>query len=308
MSQHLTIGSRGSALALTQSQTVRDLLLGAHPNLQVRIEVIRTTGDATSGSLRDLGGAGLFTKEIETSLLNRRVDLAVHSLKDLPTEQHPDLELTAVPAREDVRDVLIAGRSLPELRTIDDLPEKALIGTGSRRRQAQLLALRPDLRFVEIRGNLDTRIGRASAGECDAVVLAAAGMHRLGWRDRIGAYIAPEQLLPAPGQAALGLQMRRDEPLRSLLGAVDDPTAHAAVRAERSLLRTLGGGCQAPIAAWGRLREGELLLDGLVGNEAGTRILRLQEIGPLERGEELGEQLGQRLLAGGAVSLLGEVS
>lgn len=302
MAQKLVIGSRGSKLARTQSHEVRDLLQEHHSGLEVEIEIIQTTGDATRGSLRDFGGQGVFTREIESALLDGRIDLAVHSLKDLPTQFHPDLVLVATPVREDVRDVLIARR----VRALEDLPEGAHVGTGSLRRQAQLLALRPDLRFADIRGNLDTRINKVREGEYDGIVLAAAGLHRLGWKRQISAYFEPEQVLPATGQAALGLQMRRGHPLVPRVEAVNHAPTFAAVAAERSLLKYLGGGCQAPIAAWGRLRDNLVHLDGLVGRPDGTHLLRGQVHGPPETAEHLGAELAAELVHQGAGTILKE--
>ena len=303
MQQRITIGSRGSALALTQSELVAALLQQRHVDLEVRVEVIKTTGDVTAGSLRTLGGTGLFTKEIEKALLDGRVDLAVHSLKDLPTQLHEDLQLVAVPEREDVRDVLVC-RGEASVSGVGDLAVGARVGTGSRRRQIQLRALRQDLEFAEIRGNLDTRIRQVTDGSYDAVVLAAAGLHRLGWIDRITAYIDASQVLPAAGQAALGLQMRRDDPRQPLVAAINHSSSFWAVTAERALLRALGGGCQAPIAAWGRFDGDQLSLDGLVGEPDGREILRSNIRGAAESAEELGSALAQQLRDQGADAIL----
>ncbi len=294
------IGSRGSKLALTQTHWVRDRLQTLEPDLDIEVAEIRTTGDTAKGSLRSFGGAGVFTKELERALLDGRVDLAVHSLKDLPTDVHPDLALVAAPEREDVRDTLIG----PNLTALDDLPQGALIGTGSLRRQAQLKALRPDLSFADIRGNLDTRIDKAMRGECDAVVLAAAGLHRLGWHGRISAYLTTDEILPAPGQAALGLQMRADHPLRDRVAFLDDPATAAAVRAERQLLQTLRAGCHAPVGAWGRSQGDDLILDGLVGDPEGTRILHASLRAPLAAAVDLGQALAAELRERGADDLL----
>ena len=304
MAPRLVIGTRGSQLALTQSHMVRDLLRQEHTDLDVAIEVIQTTGDVTRGSLRHFGGRGVFTREIERALLDGRIDLAVHSLKDLPTECGADLVLVATPPREDVRDTLItrAGTGL------EDLPTGARLGTGSLRRQAQLLALRPDLRFGEIRGNLDTRIDKVEKGEYDGIVLAAAGLHRLNWKHRISAYLDPAQVLPAVGQAALGLQMRRDDPLIFRVEALNHPPTFAAVTAERSFLAHLGGGCQAPIAAWGRLQGDQMHLDGLVGRPDGTRLLRAATSGPIAAAARLGAELGAELERLGADVILNESS
>ena len=298
----LTIGTRGSQLALIQAESVRDQLLAQHTGLEIRLEVIRTLGDRTRGSLRRFGGRGVFTSELQAALLDGRIHLAVHSLKDLPTTGPPQLVLVATPPREDVRDVLVAQRAC----SLDELPPGATVGTGSPRRQAQLLALRPDLRPVDLRGNLDTRITRVTDGELDAVVLAAAGLHRLGWAGRISAYLQPEQMLPAPGQAALGLQMRADADQAPLVQALNHPHTFQAVTAERALLAALGGGCHAPMGAWGRIRAGMLLLSGAVGNPDGSRVVRRICRGAPEAAAALGHRLAAALRAAGAEPMLAE--
>jgi hydroxymethylbilane synthase len=297
--QSLLIGSRGSKLALTQANMVRDLLQARHPGLQVEIEVIHTRGDLDQGVLRSFGG--VFTRELEYALLERRIHLAVHSLKDLPVEVEPELALVASPEREDVRDVLITRQG----GGLESLPQGARLGTSSLRRRIQLQALRPDLEFADIRGNLDTRIAKVQRGEYEAIALAAAGLHRLGWQERISAYLEPGQVLPAVGQAALGLQMRADEERRPLVEALNHPPTMAAVRAERSLLRSLGGGCQAPIAAWGRMREGALSVEGLVGTADGSQLVRAEVSGVPAEAEALGVQLAEALRRQGADALLG---
>lgn len=297
----LIIGSRGSKLALTQTHHMRDQLCSLHADLEVEVEIIRTVGDVNRAPLRSFGGQGVFTKELENALLDGRVDLAVHSLKDLPTRFHADLDIIATPPREDVRDALIADASHP---TLSQLPQGALVGTGSPRRQTQLRALRPDLELTEIRGNLDTRIDKVNRGECSAIVLAAAGLHRLGWQHHISAYLSPEEMLPAAGQAALGLQMRRDHPLKEYVAALDDAETHHSVRAERSLLRALRGGCHAPVAAWGRIEDGQLVLDGRVGHSSGTPLLHAQLKGAVGEDEELGIALADELRALGADEII----
>ena len=296
----LIIGSRGSKLALTQTHHIRDQLTASDPALEVEVEIIRTTGDVSTGSLRSFGGQGAFTKELENALLDGRVDLAVHSLKDLPTQFHADLEIIATPPREDVRDVLVAG----PIQSLDELPEGARVGTGSPRRQTQLRALRPDLDLIDIRGNLDTRIGKVAAGECAAILLAAAGLHRLGWQEHISAYIPAESLLPAAGQAALGLQMRSDNPLRHHVAALNDVATFQAISAERSLLRNLRGGCHAPVAAWARIENGQLVLDGRVGHPSGTPLLHGQLSAEPTDAEALGQRLADILRQQGADSLI----
>jgi hydroxymethylbilane synthase len=271
-----------------------------HDSLEIEVLEIRTTGDTATGSLRSFGGAGVFTKELERALLEGQIDLAIHSLKDLPTQMHPELTLVATPEREDVRDALIG----PDLSSLADLPNGARLGTGSLRRRAQLKALRPDLEILDIRGNLDTRIDKAMRGECDAVVLAVAGLNRLGWQQRIGVHLSLNQVLPAPGQGALGLQMRADNPLKSYVGALNHAPTQAAVQAERQLLQTLRAGCHAPVGAWARLEEDQLTLDGLVGHPDGTEMLRARHSAPLTDAQPLGEAVAAALREQGADALL----
>jgi hydroxymethylbilane synthase len=296
----LVIGSRGSKLALTQTYWVRDRLQAHNDSLEIEVSKIRTTGDQTTGPLRSLGGAGVFTKELERALLEGQIDLAIHSLKDLPTQMHPELALVAAPEREDVRDALIG----PDLSSLADLPNGARLGTGSLRRRAQLKALRPDLEILDIRGNLDTRIDKAMRGECDAVVLAVAGLNRLGWQQRIGVHLSLDQVLPAPGQGALGLQMRADNPLKSYVGALNHAPTQAAVQAERQLLQTLRAGCHAPVGAWARLEEDQLTLDGLVGHPDGTEMLRARHSALFTDAQPLGEAVAAALREQGADALL----
>ena len=297
----LIIGSRGSQLALTQTSHMRDELCAVHADLEVEIKIIRTTGDGSRASLRSFGGQGVFTKELENALLHGRIDLAVHSLKDLPTQFHPDLDIVATPPREDVRDALVSNASHLTLST---LPEGALVGTGSPRRQTQLRALRPDLQLTEIRGNLDTRICKVTQGEFSAIVIAAAGLNRLGWEHHISAYLSTEQMLPAAGQAALGLQMRGDHPLRERVAALNDTDTRQAVRAERSLLRALRGGCHAPVAAWGRVEDAQLVLDGRVGHSSGTPLLHAQLKGAIDEAQALGVSLAEELRSLGADQII----
>ncbi len=296
----LIIGSRGSKLALTQTHWVRDRLQKHNDSLEIEVLEIRTTGDTVTGSLRSFDGAGVFTKELERALLEGQIDLAIHSLKDLPTQMHPELTLVATPEREDVRDALIG----PDLSSLADLPNGARLGTGSLRRRAQLKALRPDLEILDIRGNLDTRIDKAMRGECDAVVLAVAGLNRLGWQQRIGVHLSLDQVLPAPGQGALGLQMRANNPLKSYVDALNHPPTQAAVQAERQLLQTLRAGCHAPVGAWARLEEDQLTLDGVVGHPDGTEMLRARHSAPLTDAQPLGEAAAAALREQGADTLL----
>ena len=297
----LTVGTRGSRLALAQAERVCALLREAAGNrFEPRLEIVRTGGDRSRGPLSEIGGQGVFTAELETALRNGRVDLAVHSLKDLPTAVPPDLELTAAPARADVRDVLVTAGD----RSLEELPGGALLGTGSPRRRAQLLALRPDLRFADIRGNVDTRIGKVGADGLDGVVLAAAGLQRLGLLDRISSYLDTDEVLPAPGQGVLGLQMRRGDPRRGLVAGLNHGPTWAGATAERSLLHALGGGCRAPVAAWGREISGELLLDGMVASADGSELLRRTGEGLPEAADTLGRDQAAALLEAGADRLL----
>lgn len=297
----LRIGTRGSELALAQAHQVRDRLRDLHAGvLSVEVEIVRTTGDTKTGPLAEIGGEGVFTAELERALLDGRVDLAVHSLKDLPTQLHPPLALVATPQRVDVRDVLIALNAT----SVEGLPQNASVGSGSLRRQCQILALRPDIHFVPIRGNIGTRMAQVTEGVVDAVILAAAGLHRLGLEGEISSYFDTSQMLPAPGQAAIGLEMRGDSQLVPAVEPLNHAPTLASVTAERSFLQALGGGCRAPIAAWGRVLSGELHLDGLVGSADGSRLIRGSVVGSPDEGEATGARLASQLIDQGAQSLL----
>ena len=300
----IVIGTRGSQLATTQTGMVRAALEKRWGEaIDVRLEIISTRGDVDHQSLRQIGGQGIFTREIERALLDGAIDLAVHSLKDLPTEMDEDLVLAAIPSREDVRDVLVTrdGGGLQQL------PEGARVGTGSARRRAQLAIVRPDLRFVDLRGNVDTRLRKVHDGQVDAVVLAAAGLHRLGLRDRISQYLDPLTVLPSPGQAALGLQMRADAVDKHVfVNPLDDVGTHASVTAERAFLASLGGGCRSPIAAWARTGEEGLRVDGVVLRLDGTEACRASRTGALEDAHRLGGELGDDVKASGAAAILAD--
>jgi len=303
----LTIGSRGSKLALWQAEWVKAQLNGLDPKTEIAIEVIKTTGDEMkSAPLAIIGGKGVFTKEIDDALIDRRIDLAVHSLKDLPTIIPDGLTLAAITTREDPRDALIARRDLAMRdSSIDGLPQNALVGTSSPRRRAQLKHLRPDLTLVELRGNVDTRLRKLDAGEYDAVILAAAGLKRLGVADRISSFIPTGTMVPAVGQGALAIEARAvDHEILQLLRSLEDQATRACCTAERALLRELGGGCQLPIAAHGTVTGHALTLNALVASPDGKQILRDQITGPVEDAELLGHQLATRLLELGARELL----
>lgn len=297
----LRIGSRGSKLALWQAQWVQGELakLGAPSE----IEIIRTTGDKITGvSLarlgKDSGIKGLFTKEIEEALLDGRVDIAVHSLKDMPTELPEGLTLAAVPVREDARDAIVGS-------TLAGIPQGARVGTSSLRRQAQLKAIRPDLEVTPLRGNLDTRLRKLDEGQFAAILLAAAGLKRLGWADRIAELLPVELMCPAVGQGALAIETRRDGGRgEAAARMLNHPETHAAVSAERALLRGLGGGCQVPIGAHAAVQGGRLILRAVVVSPDGSALVRREAAGAVEDPESTGQRLAEELLRAGAERIL----
>lgn len=257
--------------------------------------MIRTAGDRTAGPLRPAGRAGLFVAEIEQALLDGEIDLAVHSLKDLPTTPTPGLAIAAIPPREDPRDVLVA--NVPSLRA---LPSGARVGTASPRRAAQLRAHRPDLQVVPLRGNVDTRVRKVRSGEVDAAILAAAGLVRAGLAHAITEYLDPQVVLPAPGQGALAVQVRAgDRRMMDLVAPLDDPPSRAATTAERAFLRQLGGGCAIPAAALATCEVGtrRLWLRAAVASEDGSRVVRTERSGPMEAAERIGQEAAEALWA-----------
>jgi hydroxymethylbilane synthase len=296
----LTIASRGSQLALWQARWVEARL--AELGHQCQIEIIKTTGDkVTDTSLAQLGaasgGKGLFTKEIEEALLDGRADLAVHSLKDLPTELPDGLALAAVPIREDARDAII-GRRLAQLE------RGATIGTSSLRRAAQLRHARADLRVESIRGNLDTRLRKLDEGQYSAIVLASAGLRRLGWADRIAEILEPDKMCPAVGQGALAIETRHDGAAREACAALDHAPSHVAITAERAFLRALGGGCQLPIGAYATVEGRMIHLRGLVIAPDGSKVVGGTLSSNANSAEEIGAQLAADVLTRGARALL----
>ena len=313
MTRILIIGSRGSKLALFQAEQARTRLVEANPSLEVRIEVIKTTGDIKSDPLTVIGGKGVFTKELEDALIDRRVDIAVHSLKDLPTIIPSQLTIGAICEREDPRDALVLRRDINGTTSIaarlDGLAKQAIVGTSSQRRLTQLKALRPDVVIKDLRGNVDTRLRKLDEGQYDALILASAGLKRLGLADRITAAISPEEMLPAVGQGAVAIELRSDDDLA--LDAVK-PLNHASTQlaclAERSFLRALGGGCQLPIAAHAVLDEDQLKLNGLVASQDGKQIIRDTISGKRTDAERLGTQLAEHLISLGADSILQHLS
>jgi hydroxymethylbilane synthase len=288
----LRIGSRGSQLALWQAHHISDLLRAQGHT--VELEIIKTTGDKiTDVALAKVGTKGMFTKEIEEALVENRVDLAVHSLKDLPTELAADFEIAAITARENPRDVFCSVK----FASIDALRQQANVGTSSLRRQAQLKALRPDLQIHALRGNVDTRLRKLESGDYDAIILAAAGLNRLGKTQLVRQVIPVEIMTPAAGQGALGIEIRNgDVATRALLAFLDDGAARAATTCERALLNKLGGGCQVPIGAFAEVNGGRIRLNALVAHPDGNKVLRETREGddPVRLGEEVGETLLRR--------------
>jgi hydroxymethylbilane synthase len=313
VSRTYRIGTRGSRLALVQTDIVLTALRAANPAAAFEVQTIQTSGDQTSASLAEIGGRGVFVIEIERALLASEIDIAVHSLKDLPTDETPGLLIPAVLPREDPRDVLVSRSGAP----LAELHAGATIGTGSPRRAAQILALRPDVEVRDIRGNVDTRIRKVDAGEYDAVALAAAGLHRLGILNRAAQVFEPNEMLPAPGQGVLAVQTRLDDAeAAQIVSTIDDPASRVAAIAERSFERRLGGGCRAAIAALATIASGPsthvdtqalyqtpVLLRGLVG-QPGAQILRAEMEGAAAEAEMLGVRLAEYLIAQGAEELL----
>jgi hydroxymethylbilane synthase len=298
---HLRIGSRGSQLALWQANHISALL--RERGHEVEIEIIKTTGDKiTDVALAKVGTKGMFTKEIEEALAAGRVDLAVHSLKDLPTEVPPDFEIAAITQRENPRDVLVSKKHA----SIKELPQRARVGTSSLRRQAQLKALRPDLEIHPLRGNVDTRLRKLEAGDYEAIILAAAGVNRLGLTALVKQIIPAEMMCPAAGQGALGIEIRNgDEGIRQHLSFLDDIAARQTTTAERALLNKLGGGCQVPIGAFAELRGKQIHLEGVVAHPDGSLVLRESRDG--NDPELLGNEVGETLLSRGGDSILQQV-
>lgn len=306
MNKELVIGSRGSKLALVQAETIKAELLRIEPSLVVGIEVIKTSGDVQTDPLSVIGGKGVFTKELEDALLDRRIDVAVHSLKDLPTILPDVLVIAAITKREDPRDALVLSRKLQlSSPSIAALPRGAVVGTSSPRRLAQLRNLRTDLVINDLRGNIDTRVRKLDEGKYDALVLACAGLRRLGMDDRISVALPASELLPAVGQGALAVEVRADdEQTIEAVSKLDHKFTRLACTAERALLRSLGGGCQLPIAGYAIVREKRIRLDGLVADPQGQQLIRDRVSGSLEQAEGLGAALGAKLLEKGASTLL----
>ena len=296
------LATRESALALWQTRHVADRLRAAHPGLDVQLVPMTTRGDQTiDRPLAEIGGKGLFLKELEVAMLEGRADAAVHSLKDVPMELDGPFELAAVLERADPFDAFVS----PRYAALDELPFGATVGTSSQRRQALLRAHRPDLKLVDLRGNVNTRLAKLDAGEYDAVVLAAAGLMRLGFDDRIRERLQAPRFIPAASQGAITVECRAgDADALALLAVLDHAPTRTCVRAERAMTRSLGGSCQVPIAAYATLKGDRLALEGLVGNAADGYTVRGYASGPASEPEKLGEQVADMLLARGADALL----
>jgi hydroxymethylbilane synthase len=300
MKRKLVVGSRGSRLALLQTESVVARIKEVNPDIEVSIIKIVTAGDRSRRRL-DSTGTAIFVKELEEALLEGRIDLAVHSLKDVPTELPPRLCLRAVTERLDPRDALVAKAKLSELAS------GARIGTGSLRRTVQLMGCRPDLRARPIRGNIDTRLGKVASGEFDGVIVAAAAMLRLGREERITEYLPLEHFLPAVGQGALAIEARLDDKeVADITSPLNNVTSWQGITAERAFLHALGGGCRAPVAALGTVNGNKLRLEGMVASISGQRVLRAAEEGSAKFAEEIGAKLAERMKGMGAAEIIAE--
>ena len=299
---NIKIGTRGSKLAMTQANFVAGCLKQIAPEMSTEICVIKTTGDIMQDvSLLNIGGKGVFVKEIEDALASGAIDLAVHSMKDVPTENPEGLKFAAILPREDARDILVSRGN----RKIEFMPKGAKIGTGSMRRASQILAIMPDITIVPLRGNLDTRLKKIETENLAGVILAAAGMKRMGFAEKISQYLPIETMLPAVGQGALGLEIRdNDEPLKNILAKLNHEPTQKEVTAERAYLRALGGGCRLPIAAFAKIDGGQLSLEGLVAAPQGSNIIRDKVKGDPSEAEELGGKLAEIILERGGKKLL----
>jgi hydroxymethylbilane synthase len=297
----LRIGTRGSMLARWQAESVRKQLFAA-TGVDAEIVIIKTAGDKLQHApLTQIGGKGIFIKELEEALLEETIDLAVHSVKDIPTDTPSRLQFPAVCKRADVRDCLVSANGV----TLANLRQGARIGTGSLRRQAQLLYLRPDLDFRDLRGNVDTRLRKVESGEYEAVVLAKAGLDRLGLSQRIAETLEPDVCLPAVGQGAIAVQARvKDTDAAAFLAPLDDAETRSSIIAERALLAAMQGGCQVPLGAWARMERGELVMEACVCSVDGLQYIKERATGTAENAAQLGQQLARQLLDAGAMDIL----
>jgi hydroxymethylbilane synthase len=305
MKKLIKIATRKSMLALTQSTWIKDQIEAHHPGVAVELVKIVTKGDKiTDVPLAMVGGKGLFVKEIEESMLRGEADLAVHSMKDVPAELPEGLFLGVVPKRENPRDAFISH----QCTTLAELKQGARVGTSSLRRRAQIANSRPDLEIIDLRGNVETRLRKLDEGQFDAVILATAGLNRLGLGERVTSHFSPEEMLPAVAQGALGLELRKDDPeVHDLISFLHDEKTAVAVEAERAFLKRLEGGCQVPLGAFAELREGELIVTGLIASVDGRELLRRSLTGPSAEAATLGVQLAEELLGMGGQRILAEV-
>ena len=300
--QKIVIGSRGSQLALWQANWVKSELERLHSNADIDIRIIATSGDKIQDvPLSKIGGKGLFVKEIEEALLANEIDLAVHSMKDVPMELPTELGISVITKRENPLDALISKNG----EKLADLPQGATIGTSSLRRSSQLLKYRDDFKIHPLRGNVDTRLRKVEEGKYDAILLASAGLNRLGWANRITEEISHDILLPAMGQGALGIETRLDDTkIYDFISTLNHEQTHYAVSAERSLVGRLDGGCQVPIGAYARIEKGLITLKGLVASLDGEVIYKLENVGPVDDAINIGQELGSKLLKMGANEIL----
>lgn len=303
--QTLRIATRKSPLAMWQAEHIKARLLALHPELQIELVTFTTQGDKILDTpLAKIGGKGLFVKELEAAMLDGRADIAVHSMKDVPMEFPQGLELGVICDRENPQDAFVSN----QYKNLDELPQGAIVGTSSLRRQCQIQQLRPDLQIKSLRGNVQTRLGKLDAGEFDAIILAAAGLLRMELEDRLTSYMDVTQSLPAGGQGALGIEWRTgDSAIHELVKPLHDEHTAACILAERALNRRLQGGCQVPIAAYAVLQDNDLYLRGLVGSVDGKTLLRSEQRGPAQNAEQLGIQAAEHLLAQGAGDILSAV-
>ena len=302
----IIIATRGSKLALWQAEWIKSQIINIYPDTEVELNKIKTTGDKILDvPLAQVGGKGLFVKEIEEAMLRGEADLAVHSMKDVPTDLPEGLHLSAICKREDPRDAFIAGAGIS---SFNDLPQGGHVGTSSLRRMCQLLNRRSDIKITQLRGNVDTRLRKLADGEFDAIILATAGVKRLGYESRITEKLSTEISLPAIGQGAVGIECRKDDEfINSLLGKLNHDETWICVIAERAFLKKLEGGCQVPIAAYAQLKDGQLILEGLVGSLDGKTLIKESMQGKPEEAESLGTILAEKLLSQGAGEILAEV-
>ncbi|MBI5677865.1 MAG: hydroxymethylbilane synthase [Planctomycetes bacterium] len=301
----VVVGSRGSKLALIQTNWVISELKRLNPGLEFQIEKISTKGDKiTNAPLSRLGGVGLFTKELEVALIKEKIDIAVHSAKDVPTELHEGLTIGATPKREDPHDVLISCNNA----SLEKLPDNARIGTSSLRRKAQLLAFREDYKILDLRGNLDTRLKKLEAEDLDAIVVAHAGLLRMGYTGQISQIIPFDIMLPAVGQGSLYIEIRKDDTrIQKIVSAMDDEQTRIAVEAERSLLAKLQGGCQVPIGAYAEVQGKEVSIEAIICTLDGDHAIRDRHSGPKNQAAKIGDELAQRMLEDGGLKILHEV-